>query len=112
MAGANIPLPTFNGNGAEYPKQHWFLCEVVWTVRQVQNQDIRKAQMIMSLRGRLLDWFMKFFIVPVGDPQKTLDEIQLTMICEFKKPKSESQCITKIKEIKQAPTESVWDFDQ
>ena len=34
------------------------------------------------------------------------------MICEFIKPKSKSQCITEIKEIKQEPTESIWDFDQ
>ena len=34
------------------------------------------------------------------------------MISEFRKPKSESQCITEIKEIKQALAESVWDFDQ
>ena len=34
------------------------------------------------------------------------------MICEFGKPKSESQCITEIKEIKQLPMESIWDFDQ
>ena len=34
------------------------------------------------------------------------------MISEFRKPKSESYCITEIKEIQQAPTESVWDFDQ
>ena len=34
------------------------------------------------------------------------------MIFEFKKPKSESQCITKIKDIKQALAKTVWDFDQ
>ena len=34
------------------------------------------------------------------------------MICGFRKPKSESQCITDIKEIKQALTNMVWDFDQ
>ena len=34
------------------------------------------------------------------------------MIKEFKKPKSESQCITELKDIKQLPTKSVWDFDQ
>ena len=34
------------------------------------------------------------------------------MFSEFKKPKSESQCITEIKEIKQALEESVWDFDK
>ena len=34
------------------------------------------------------------------------------MILEFKKMQYESQCITEIKEIKQASTESLWDFDQ
>ena len=34
------------------------------------------------------------------------------MISEFRKPKLESQCITEIKEIKQALAETVWDFDQ
>ena len=55
---------------------------------------------------------MNFFIVPVGNPQRTLDEIRLTMIYEFKKTKYESQCITEIKEIKQALAETVYDFDQ
>ena len=34
------------------------------------------------------------------------------MICEFIKPKFESQCITKIKDIKQSLAKSIWDFDQ
>ena len=55
---------------------------------------------------------MKFCIVPPGVPQKTLEEIQAAMIFEFKTRKSESQCITKIKEIKQALAETVWDFNQ
>ena len=33
------------------------------------------------------------------------------MIDEFRKPKSESQYIIDIKEIKKLPTEPVWDFD-
>ena len=65
----------------------------------------------MTLRGRALDWYMKFFIVPVGVVPKTLNEIQLRLIDEFKKPKSESQCITEIKEVKKLSTEFVWDFD-
>ena len=55
---------------------------------------------------------MKFYVVSLGAPQKTLEEIRVAMISKFKKPKSESQCITEIKEIKQALAESVWDFDQ
>ena len=29
MDGEDIQFPTFNGNGAEDPEQHGFLCEVV-----------------------------------------------------------------------------------
>ena len=68
--------------------------------------------MIMTLWGRALDWYMNFYIVLVGVVPKTLNEIRLRLIDEFKKLKSESQCITEIREIKQLPTESVWDFDQ
>ena len=35
MAQNDIKLSIFIGNWLEDPKQHWFLCEVVWTVRQV-----------------------------------------------------------------------------
>ena len=68
--------------------------------------------MITTLRSRALDWFMMFYVAPTETPQKTLDEIRAAMIFEFRKPKSESQCITNIKEIKQALAETIWDFDQ
>ena len=42
----------------------------------------------------------------------TLDEIKAAIIKEFKKPKSESQSITELKEIQQRRGESVWDFNQ
>ena len=56
--------------------------------------------MIMTIRGHVLDWLMKYSIVPLGTPQKTLEKIQAAMIFDFRKPKYELQCITKIKEIK------------
>ena len=76
------------------------------------NDDIQKEKMITTLRGRALDWFMKYCVVSLGQPQRILGEIRRVMISEFRKPQSESQCITEIKEIKQAPTETVWDFEQ
>ena len=66
----------------------------------------------MTLRGHALDWFMKFCVVLPGTLQRTLDEIRAAIIYKFRKPKSKSQCITEIKEIKQALAGSVWDFDQ
>ena len=43
---------------------------------------------------------------------KPLNEIENALIADFKKPKSESQCITELKEIKQKVAELVWEFDQ
>jgi hypothetical protein len=43
---------------------------------------------------------------------KPLNPIKNVLIAEFKKPKSESQCITKIKEIKRKVAKPVWEFDQ
>jgi hypothetical protein len=31
-------LPIFRGNGFEDPDQHWFLCEVVWSIKQVTDE--------------------------------------------------------------------------
>jgi hypothetical protein len=47
-----------------------------------------------------------------GAAPKPLNVINTTLIVEFKKPKSESQCNTKLKEIKQRIAEPVWKFDQ
>ena len=55
MVENDIKLSIFNGNGLEDPEQHWFLWESVWTVQQVQDEAIEKAQMITTLRGRALD---------------------------------------------------------
>ena len=59
------------------------------------NPDIRQAQLVTSFRDRDLTWYMKFS----STQNYTLDEIKKEMIKEFKKPKSESQCITELKEI-------------
>jgi hypothetical protein len=49
--------------------------------------------------------------IPIGQA-RTLAEIRQALLKEFKKPKSESQYITEMKEIKQVQTELVWDFNQ
>jgi hypothetical protein len=43
---------------------------------------------------------------------KPLNDIKTALSAEFKKPKSESQCIKKLKEIKQKVIEPVWEFEQ
>ena len=55
---------------------------------------------------------MRFTWIPRGGTAKTLDEIQLGLFEEFKKLKFEAQYINELKEIKQFPNETIWDFDQ
>jgi hypothetical protein len=57
-------------------------------------------------------WYMKLQSITPTRHAKTLAEIRQALLKEFKNPKSESQYITEMKEIKQVQTKSVWDFDQ
>ena len=108
--GDDIKLLVFRRTDAEDPDQHFFLCEAVWNIKQVHNDDTKRAQLATTFRDRALTWFMKFS-TSTQQP-KTIQEIKDELKKEFKKPKSESQCITELKEIKQMPHELVWDFDQ
>ena len=53
--GDDMKLPVFKGLGLEDPKQHWFLCEVVWSVKQVIDDDIKMAQLTITFRDRALN---------------------------------------------------------
>ena len=54
---------------------------------------------------------MIFMLVPQGGTTKTLDEICKGLFEEFKKPKSEAQYTTELKEFKKFLNEKIWDFD-
>jgi hypothetical protein len=108
--GDDIKLLIFQGTSIEDPDQHFFLCAVVWNIKQVHNDDIEKVQLSTTFRDRARTWFMKFS-TNTQQP-KTIQEIKDELKKEFKKPKSESQCIMELKEIKDMPHELVWDFDQ
>ena len=90
-----IRLPIFRGTRLEDPYQHWFLCEAVWSVKQVTNDDIKMAQLMTMFRVRALSWFMKY----TDRQERTLMEVKDALTVEFKKPKAESQCINELKEI-------------
>ena len=111
MAGDEMKLPIFHGNDTDDPEKYWFLCELIWTARQTVNDIIKKSQLETTLRGRALDWYMKFMLVPRGGTMKKLDEIRKGLFEEFKKLKYEAQYITELKEIMQFPNETIWDFD-
>ena len=109
MAGGDAKIPLFQGNGKKHPEQYWLLCEAVWSVRQTTDDDVKKGQLATTLWGHALDWYMKFTQFPMATPTKKLDEVRKGLIEELWKPKYEEQYITKLKEIKQFPNETVWD---
>lgn len=94
--GDDMKLPAFKGTRLEDPEQHWFLCEVVWSVKQVIDDDIKMAQLTTTFKDRALNWFMKYS----NGQNRNLVQVKVALIGEFKKSKSESQCITDLKEIK------------
>ena len=58
--GDDMKLPTFRGTGAEDLEQHWFLCEAVWTIKQIQDDNTKLVQLATTLRERGLTWYMKY----------------------------------------------------
>ena len=52
MAGDDIKLPLFQGNVTKDPEQYWFFSEAVWTLKQVQDDDIKKGQLEMAFWGQ------------------------------------------------------------
>ena len=42
----------------------------------------------------------------------TIDQIKVALKQKFKKPKSYSQIVNELKDIKQGPSEFVWEVDQ
>jgi hypothetical protein len=91
-------LPIFRGDGSEDLDQHWFLCEAVWSIKNITDEAVKRNQFSTTLRDHTLSWYMKLF-QGIAQP-KPLNEIKNVLVAEFKKPKSESQCITELKEIK------------
>ena len=63
MDGDDMNLAVFNGNGLEYPKKHCFFCESIWTVRQVQDDMVKRVYMTMNFRHHALNWYMKLYVV-------------------------------------------------
>ena len=83
MVGDDIKLPLFHGNGTDDLEQYWFLCETIWNVKQATDDDVKKGQLVTTLQGHVMDWYMTFIQVPTGTPIKKLDEVRRGLIEEF-----------------------------
>jgi hypothetical protein len=52
-------LPIFKRDGSEDPDQHWFMCEVVWNIKGITDEAIKRTQFNTTLRDSALSWYMK-----------------------------------------------------
>jgi hypothetical protein len=73
-----VRLPTFRGDGSKDMDQHCFLCEAIWSIKNVICEAVKRAQFSTTLRDCTLRWYMKF-VQGVVQP-KPLNEIKTTLI--------------------------------
>jgi hypothetical protein len=92
-------LPIFRGDGSKDPDQHWLLCDAIWNIKNFTDEVVKRTQFSTTLRDRALRWYMKL-VQGLSQP-KPLNEIKNALTTDFNKPKSKSQCIIELKEIKQ-----------
>lgn len=69
----------------------------MWTTKQITNDNIKKAQLVMVLQDRTLTWYIKFYQERLGT---MMAKTQQALNNEFKNPKSQVQSVTEFKEIK------------
>jgi hypothetical protein len=66
-------LPTFKGDGSEDPEQHWFLCEVVWSIKNIIDEAVKGAQFSTTLRDRtemVHEVFPRIFPTQTAEPDQ------------------------------------------
>jgi hypothetical protein len=76
MAGVDptLRMLVFHGAGSEDPEQHLFVCEAIWTVKNVQDDDANIAQLETTFREHALLWYMKYrSTAPVGQTRTLAD---------------------------------------
>jgi len=62
--GDDMKLPIFKGTGAEDPEQHWFLCKAMWTIKTINEDNLKLVQLVTTLRDRALTWYIKYTTLP------------------------------------------------
>ena len=97
-----MKMPIFKGLGIEDLEQFWFVANVVWKSQQITDEDLKKAQLVTTLQDRALSWYIKYC---TRHPYATLKDTKDAMNNEFKKPKSQAQSVTEVKEIRQKVNE-------
>jgi hypothetical protein len=96
---STLRLPVFHITGKDDVEQHWVMCEAIWFVKRITNEAAKITQLETVFKNIALTWYMKYKATGLTKQARSLTKIKQDMLKEFQKPKSESQCIMKVKEI-------------
>ena len=80
---STLKMPVFHGYGKEDPKQHWFVSEAVWSIKQTTDNHVNIALLETTSRVHALVWYMKFKSIAPTRVGKTLVEIKQVLFKEF-----------------------------
>jgi hypothetical protein len=75
--------------GQSIQKKHLFICEIIWTMKNIEDDDAKIAQLEMTFKDHALLWYMKYHtMTPLGQT-RTLVMVRQVILKELKKPKYE-----------------------
>ena len=69
---------------------------------------IKRVQLSLAFEDRALDWYMRYV---AQNGTTSIQDIKDALKQQFRKPKSYSQLVPKVKDFKQGTSESVWEVD-
>jgi hypothetical protein len=82
-----LRMPKFHGMGSEDPEKHLFVCDTIWTTKNVQDKAMKIVQLAMKFMGRALLCYMKFKISTLPKLSITLEKFRQALLKEFRKMK-------------------------
>jgi hypothetical protein len=83
-----IRLPEFKGEAFEDPKKHLFICEKIWEEKQITYEDMKLAQLVITLRDHALDWYISLATNSRPRTTRMIVDIKKLSINQFQNPSS------------------------
>jgi hypothetical protein len=78
-----LRMPLFEGVESKYLEQHLFICDTIWIVKNIQDDDVNIVQLATTFRDRALLWYMKYQNTTPAAQTRTLEKVRQTLLKEF-----------------------------
>lgn len=71
-----VKMDVFKVQGLEDPNLFWLLVEAMWKTKQINDNYMKKAQLVTTLQDIALPCYIKY---NTTNPNSTLDEIKIAL---------------------------------